>query len=270
MSIIELLSYGFVQRAIVAGVFIAVLCSLLGVFLVLRGFSLMGDGLAHVTFGSIAVGLLLKVYPPYVAIPITMLNGYGMLKLIERTKLSGDAVIGIFSSAGLSIGVLIASLAGGFNVDLFSYLFGNILAITREDVIISIVLSFVVIFVVVIFYEQLISVSFDIELAKVSGIKTEMINKILILLTALTVVLSMRVVGIMLVSSFMILPNVSALNLAKSFKSTIVYSCGISISSVLIGILISFTFNLPTGATIVLFNLLIFFAIILTKKVLKS
>jgi len=266
LNFFELLNYGFVQRGIIAGTFIAVLCSVLGMFLVLRKLSLVGDGLAHVTFGSVAVGMLLKVYPFYVAIPLTVMSGVGILKLIQRTRMHGDAAIGVVSSAGVSIGVLVASLAGGFNVDLLSYLFGNILAISKGEMVLSIILSIGVILVVLLYYNQLVSITFDEELAKVSGIKTEKINTLLIILISLTVVLSMRVVGIMLVSSFLILPNVAALQLAKSFKKAIIFSIGISVFSVVFGIAISFSFNLPTGATIVLTNLLVFLLSLLIKQ----
>jgi zinc transport system permease protein len=266
MSFFELLHFGFVQRALIAGIFIGLLCSFLGVFLVLRRISLIGDGLAHVTFGSVALGLLFKIYPLYLSIPITLLCGLIIIKIIEKTKLSGDAAIGIVSSAGISIGVLIASIAGGFNVDLFSYLFGNILAITKEEVVLSIILSIFVISIVVLLYHKLVSITFDAEMAKVTGIKTNRINTIFILLIAMTIVLSMRVVGIMLVSSFLILPSVSSLQIAKSFRTTIILSYIFSTFSVLLGISLSFTMNLPTGATIVIINLFIFLILVLFKN----
>ncbi len=265
MEFIEFLNYGFVQRAIIAGSFTAMLCSTLGMFLVLRRLSLIGDGLAHVTFGSVAVGLFLKVYPFYASIPIVLLSGYGIMKLMEKARVYGDAAIGIVSAAGIAAGVLIASVAGGFNVDLFSYLFGNILAISKEDVMLSAALSAVVIAIILLFYHELLSISFDEDLARASGIKTKTVNTVLILLTAITVVLAMKVVGIMLVSALLILPAVSALQVARSFKSAIAFSCFFSILSVLAGILVSFSLNLPTGATIVLLNIAIFVFTLLTK-----
>jgi len=268
VEFIEFLNYGFVQRAIIAGSFIAVLCSALGMFLVLRGLSLIGDGLAHVTFGSVAVGLLLKVYPVYASIPIVLLSGYGIMKLMEKARLYGDAAIGIVSAAGIAVGVLIASVAGGFNVDLFSYLFGNILAIREEEVKLSVALSAIVIAAIILYYHELLSITFDEDLARVSGIKTKTINTVLILLTALAVVLAMRVVGIMLVSALLILPSVSAFQVARSFKSAIVISCFFSVLSVLSGILVSFSFNLPTGATIVILNIAIFVFVLFLKKIM--
>ena len=258
MDLIDLFHYGFIQRALIAGTFIAVLCSILGVFLVLRRLSLIGDGLAHVTFGSVAIGLLLKVYPFYVAVPVVMACALGMVKLMEKARLYGDAAIGIVSTIGIGGGILIASVAGGFNIDLFSYLFGNILAISKSEVIMAALLSIVLIAVVFLYYGELLSATFDEEAAKASGIKTDLLNKVLILLTALTVVLAMKVVGILLISSLLILPPVTALQLARGFKSTIAISAVCGVCSVFIGILVSFILDLPTGATIVMTNFLLF------------
>ena len=232
MEFIEFLNYGFVQRAVIAGSFIALLCSILGMFLVLRRLSLIGDGLAHVTFGGVAVGLLFKVSPLYASIPVVLLGGYGILKLMEKARLYGDAAIGIVSAAGIALGVLIASIAGGFNVDLFSYLFGNILAVSKEEVALSAVMSLTVLAVIGLFYHELISVTFDEDLARVSGIKTKTVNTILVMLTAVTVVLAMRLVGVMLVSALLILPAVSAFQAARSFKGAILLSSAFGVLSV--------------------------------------
>jgi zinc transport system permease protein len=270
MDFIEFLKYGFVQRAIITGTFIAILCSILGMFLVLKRLSLIGDGLAHVSFGSVALGLLLKIYPIYVSIPVVLGSSYGIMKLMEKARIYGDAAIGIVSASGIALGVIIASLAGGFNVDLFGYLFGNILAISIEELILSIVLSLVVITIVLLFYYDLLSATFDEDMAMVSGIKTKRLNTILILLTALTVVLAMRVVGILLVSALLILPPVTAFQISKSFKGAVAYSCIFSVMSVFTGIFLSFTFNLPAGATIVMLNISIFLIILFVKhSVLK-
>jgi zinc transport system permease protein len=267
MEFIEFLSYGFVQRAVIAGSFIAVLCSILGLFLVLRRLSLIGDGLAHVTFGGVAVGLFLKVYPLYASMPVALLGGYGILKLMQRARLYGDAAIGIVSAAGIALGVLIASIAGGFNVDLLSYLFGNILAVSSEEVALSAVMSLTVLAVIGLFYHELISVTFDEDLAKVSGIKTKTVNMLLVMLTAVTVVLAMRLVGVMLVSALLILPAVSAFHMARSFKAAIFIASSFGVLSVLAGILISFSWNLPAGATIVLLNIAIFCFVLISSKV---
>lgn len=258
MDFLDLFSHGFIQRALVAGCFIAVLCSVLGTFLVLRRLSLIGDGLAHVTFGGVAVGLLFGAYPFYMAVPIVMASALGIIKLIDKARLYGDAAIGIVSSLGIAGGILIASAAGGFNIDLFSYLFGNILAISRVEVWTSVLLCFCLIVVIALYYHELLAITFDEESAKASGIKTTRINHILVLLTALTVVLAMKVVGIMLVSALLIIPPVTALQFARGFKTTIIISCLTGIVAVMAGVAISFVLDLPAGASIVIVSFGIF------------
>ena len=214
MSFGEMIGYGFIQRALVAGTLIGLLCSVLGVFLVLRRFSLIGDGLAHFTFGSVALALLLRVSPDRVtlaALPLVMAAAVGILKLSEKARVQGDAAIGIVSALGIAGGVILASLAGGFNVDLFSYLFGSILA----------------------------------------GVNTEAVNILLVLMTALTVVLAMKLVGIMLISALLILPPVAALQLARGFLPALLLSAGLGTLAVVAGLFASVALNLPTGATII-------------------
>ncbi|MBS3919150.1 MAG: metal ABC transporter permease, partial [Deltaproteobacteria bacterium] len=170
------------------------------------------------------------------------------------------------SSIGIAFGVLLASLAGGFNIDLFSYLFGNILAISREEMIFSILLSGVVLLVIVFFYHDLLSITFDEESAKAAGIKTKRINTILFLLTAVTVVLTMKAVGILLTSALLILPAVTSLQISKGFKASLLFSSLVGVLSVIGGIFISFGLNFPTGATIVLFNFCIFMAVFVYRR----
>jgi zinc transport system permease protein len=270
MDIADFIRYGFVQRALVAGTFIALLCSTLGVFLVLRRLSLIGDGLAHATFGSVAVAMLLRMSPLYVSIPIVMVCAVGILRLTERFRVYGDAAIGVVSSLGIAAGVMISSAAGGFNVDLFSYLFGSILSISPAEVVISVALSAAVLFTLFFFYQDLLFITFDEEASKVSGIHTEGINTLFVLLTALTVVLSMKVVGIMLISALLILPAVTALQVSKSFRSTIAIAALAAVFSVIAGILVSFSFNLPTGATIVIVNFGLFSLGLLYKRAAGS
>lgn len=258
MELINFLQYAFIQKAFLAGSFVAVTCAALGMFLVLRKMSLIGDGLSHVSFGAIAFGLFLGVYPFYVAIPLVMLGSLLILKISEKSKVYGDAAIGIVSAIGIAGGVMLASLSKGFNVDLFSYLFGNILAISTTEVIMSVVLSFLVLAVIYIFYWDLFSATFDEEYAKTTGIKTNRINIILSLLTAITVVLSVKMVGVMLVSALLILPAVTALQISKGFKTAIFAAAIFSLVSVIIGITLSFFLDLPTGATIVLVNAFFF------------
>lgn len=266
-GIADFLHYGFIQRALIAGSFIALLCSTLGVLLVLRRLSLIGDGLAHVTFGSVALGMVFKVYPLYASIPVVMLSSLGILKLTQKARIYGDAAIGIVSSIGIAVGVILASVAGGFNVDLFSYLFGNILAISSTEVVIAISLSVVALLVIFFYFNEIFSLTFDEEFARVSGINADRLNSIVALLTAVTVVLTMRVVGIMLTSALLILPAVTAFQVARGFKSSLAIAAAVSLLSVFSGIFFSVALDLPTGATIVVLNFMVFLAVFLYKAV---
>ena len=269
MDIFAALQYSFIRRAFIAGSLIALVCSILGVLLVLRRLSLIGDGLAHVTFGSVAVALLLRQPPSFVAIPIVVASSLGIMKLMQKARLYGDAAIGIVSSLGIAGGVIVASLSGGFNVDLFSFLFGNILSISSAEVVTSIILSGIVLSVVFLFYNEYFSTTFDEEFARISGINVRKINSLLVILTGITVVLTMKVVGIMLTSALLILPAVTALQIAKSFRNTMILSSISGVSSVIVGIYSSFLLNLPTGATIVLVNFLFFITAFLSRRAVR-
>lgn len=266
INFISFFQYAFIQKAFLAGSFVSVTCATLGMFLVLRRMSLIGDGLAHVSFGAIALGLFFGVYPLYVAVPLVMAGSYLMLKITEKAKVYGDASIGIVSAVGISSGVILASLSRGFNVDLFSYLFGNILAISQLEVIFSVVLSLLVLMILYFFYWDLFSATFDEEYAKTTGIKTNSINTLLTLLTAVTVVLSIKVVGVMLVSALLILPSVTALQIARGFTRALLFSVSFALFSVLLGIIVAFVFDIPAGATIVMVNVLFFLLTLVCRK----
>ncbi len=265
MDIIQILQYSFIQKAFIAGSFVAIACSSLGLFLVLRKMSLIGDGLSHVSFGAIALGLFFGLYPFYVAVPVVVLASILILKISEKARVYGDAAIGIVSAVGIAGGVILASLSKGFNVDLFSYLFGNILAISASEAVLSIALSAVVLLVIAFFYWDLFSATFDEEYAKTTGVKTNFINTLLTVLTAITVVLSVKVVGIMLVSALLILPAVTALQISKKFKTALILGGLLSLVSIVFGIIISYILDIPPGATIVMLNA-IFFALAFTYK----
>ena len=261
MQLTEIFSYGFMQRALLSGLLVGILCAVLGVFLVLRRLSLIGDGLSHVTFGSVALALALKTQPTYVtiaALPLVLLSSLGILKLTEKAKIYGDAAIGIVSAAGIAVGVILAGATGGFNVDLFSYLFGSILAISPMETWIAAALFLIVLVTIAFYYHDLFAITFDEELARSSGIRVDGINRLLVLLTALTVVLAMKVMGIMLISALLIFPAVTALQVARGFRSTIVIAAVCAVVSVIGGIFVSFVGNLPTGGVIVLVNAVLF------------
>ncbi len=271
--LIEMFSYQFIQRALAAGILISVLCAVLGVFLVLRRLSLIGDGLAHVSFGSVALALYAGLNGAamlIVSIPVVLLASLGILKLASKARLGGDAAIGIVSSLGVSVGVMLAVLGRGYGVDLFSYLFGSILAISNAELIVAAFLFVTVLAVLWLYYNDLVALTFNEELAAVSGINNRFLNSLLAVLSALTVVLSMKLVGVMLISSLLILPASTALQLAKSFRMTVILSVLSAIIAVTGGIIFSFLLNLPTGATIIILSFILFSVAFLFRRVYAS
>jgi zinc transport system permease protein len=267
--IISALQYTFMQRALLVGIMIAISSSFLGIFLVLRRYSMIGDGLAHVSFATVAFALLFQQSPLIISIPIVILASFLILKLSEENRIGGDAAIGLVASFSVALGVFISSLAKGFNVDLFSYLFGSILVIGQNDVIFSIFLSITVIGVILFYYQDLFALTYDEEYAVVMGKKPKKLSRILAVLTSITIVLGIRVVGTMLISSLIIFPTVTALQLNRGFKQTIALAIFISVSAVVLGIFASFALNLPTGSTIVLVNSA-FFAITFLIRIIKG
>lgn len=258
MELCDILSYEFIRRALAAGVMIAAVSSILGIFLVLRRFSLIGDGLAHVTFGSVAIAMLIGISPTYItlaALPLVIISSLIILRLTRSKRVQGDAAIGIVSSIGIATGIILVSLSNGYNVDLFSYLFGNILTVTQTELVLAVIVFMIIVATVIIFYDDLLAVTFDEELALTMGIKTNRINLILFMLTAVAAVLAMKVAGIMLVSAMLILPPLTALQLSMSFKKTIIAAACFSVVSVICGIILAFLLNLPAGGTIVVFNI---------------
>jgi zinc transport system permease protein len=263
---LELLQYGFMQKALLTGVVIAIACSLLGVFLVLRRYALIGDGLAHVAFGGVASGILFGIAPFLSALLFSLIGSIGILRIKEKASVHGDSAIGIVSHASLGIGIFILSIANGFNVDILSYLFGSILAIKTSEVMLSVALAALVIGLIVVFYNELFASTFDENAAKTFGIRTGFLNTMLIMLTAITVVSSMRVVGLMLASSLIILPASTALQFRLSFKKTLFISALIGVLTVVLGLFISYAFDFAVSGTIVLVNAALFLASYLVQK----
>ncbi len=266
--IIDVITSTFILKALLVGILVAVSSSFLGIFLVLKKYSMIGDGLAHVSFATIAIALVLGMAPLLVSIPLVILASFLILKLNEKAEIHGDAAIGLVASFSVAFGYLIASYTNGFTVDLSSYLFGSILLITNLDVYLSIALSVVVISTVLYLYNNLFALTYDEEFSKVLGINTNILNYIISILTSITVVLGIRVVGTMLISSLIIFPTVTALQVSKGFKSTIKYASIVSILSVIIGVILSIIINSPSGATIVVING-IFFILFYSKKKLN-
>jgi len=262
-------SYDFMRNALAAGIFIGISCAIIGVFLVLRRFSMVGDGLAHTSLATIALGMLLGVSPIWISIPLVIAASFFILRLSQKANVWGDSAIGFVSAVSVALAVIIASRAKGFNNDLNNYLFGNILAVSQGEILLSLALFAVIATLTAIFYRDLFALSFDEDFARVIGIKAGIINHFLIALTAIVVVLGIRLVGTMLVSSLIIIPALSALQISANFRQTIILSMVFSVISVLFGILLSYVFDVPTGAAVVLLNALIFFAALAVKRIKK-
>lgn len=250
MSIInEIFSYTFLSRAFLVGILVSLSASLIGVSLVLRRFSMIGDGLSHVGFGALGVASLFALSPMAVTLPVVVLAALFLLNLSKKSK-GGDGSIALISSGSLAIGVLAVSL-GGVNTDLNAYLFGSILAVSKSDAYISIVLSAFTLFSYVIFYHQIYITTFDPAFSKATGIKTERYTLLLSLLTAMIVVIGMRILGSLLISSLIIFPAMTAMKVARSYRNVTIISALESVIAFAIGFIISYACSLPTGASIV-------------------
>lgn len=246
------------QRALIAGVLIGVIAPTIGVFLVLRRLSLIADTLAHVALAGVAVGLLAGTYPLAGALALTLLGAFGIERLRVSGRLFGETALAIFLSGGLAIAVVVIGLAGGFTVDLFSYLFGAITAVQPRDLWLILTLGLIALGTIAVFYKELFAIAFDEEGARVQGIPVEALNLLLTALVAVTVVVAMRVVGILLTSALIVIPAATALRLAKSFRGTLVIALAASLISVLAGIAASFYFNIATGGAVVVCAIMLF------------
>lgn len=254
---LDFLQYGFMLRGFTVGLIVAVIAPLIGVFLVLKRYSLITDTLSHVSLAGIALGLLFGLNPSLTALGVTVATALGLEKL-RRGKLYGEAALAIFLSGSLALAVVIFSLARGFNVNLLNYLFGSILTVSQGDVYLVAGLALVVVTAILFCFKELVAVTYDEEAAQVLGLPVKSINAVFILLAALTVAISIPVVGVLLITALVVIPAVTALRLQKNLRIMIIYAELISVFSVVSGIIISFYFNLAAGGTIVLLMLAIF------------
>jgi zinc transport system permease protein len=252
-----------------SGVAVAITCSTIGLFLVLRRQSLFADALSHMAFGGIAIGLFANLYPIWTAFIVSIFAALGITKLRESTKIPPDSAVAVLLSAGLAVGVVLIGLAGGFTLDLYSFLFGNILLISISDQEIIFVASAVILSILYFVYRKLMYVAFDEEQAKVSGINVSRLNYLFIVLASITVIASIRLVGVLLISSLIVIPNITAIMFGKGFKKTTLISISIAILSVLIGIVISYIMNLAPGGTIVLVSVTAFLATMTAKYLIN-
>lgn len=262
-----LFSQQFLVRALVVGVLISLCSALLGVSLVLKRFSMIGDGLSHVAFGAMAIATAASVAPLYFALPIVVVAAFLLLRMSESGKIKGDAAIALISTGSLAVGVLATSMTTGMNVDIYNYMFGSILTMSEGDVVTSSIIALVIISLFVLFYNEIFAVTFDESFAKATGTKVSVYNMLIAALTAVTIVIGMRMMGALLISSLIIFPTVTSMRLCKSFKSVVLSSVIISVFCFVSGLLLSIKIEAPTGASVVVMNIFMLICFTLLKAV---
>ncbi len=267
----DMVEHTFMQRAIIVGLLVSLCAALLGVSLVLKRYSMLGDGLSHVGFAIITVSTVLGFTSPlYISIPGVILTAIILLKLGNNRKMKADSSIALISTSALATGVIITDLTTGLNTDICNFMFGSILAMTKTDVYLSIVVSIIVVLLFIIYYRKIFIITFDEEFGKASGLKTGRYTMLLAILTAVTIVVGMRMMGTLLISSIIIFPALTSMRVFKTFKTVILSSVVVSISAFLIGVLLSYIFNMSTGATIVIVNLILFIIFNIIEKILNE
>ena len=254
----SMFGYHFIQRALVVGVLVSLCAALLGVSLVLKRYSMIGDGLSHVGFGALAVASAFHLAPLAVAVPVVVLSAILLLRLRGSSRVKGDAAIAIISSSALAIGVIVVSVTSGMNTEVSSYLFGSILSLSRGDAILSVILSLAVLALFLLFYPRLFAVTFDETFARATGTRAELYNTLLAVLTAVTVVLGMRMMGALLISSLIIFPALCAMKLCRSFRGVVLCAAAISVLCFVLGMMASYAFETPSGASVVAADLIAF------------
>ncbi len=253
--ILEIFSYPFLTRALIVGILVSLCASLLGVSLVLKKYSMIGDGLSHVGFGALAIATALNAAPLVVAVPVCIIAAIFLLRLSENSNLKGDSAIAVVSSGALAVGIMVISMTTGMNTDVYNYMFGSILALSNQDAILCIVLSIIVISVYILFYNRIFAVTFDETFTRAIGTKTGVYNMVLAVLTAVTVVLGMKMMGALLISSLIIFPAMTSMRVCKTYKYVIMLASVISVVCFCIGMVISYVYGTPTGASIVVVNM---------------
>ena len=254
-TVIEMLSYPFMTRAFLVGSLVALCSALLGVSLVLKRYSMIGDGLSHVGFGAMAIAAAMNAAPLTVAIPVVIVAAILLLRISGNAKIKGDAAIALISTTSLAVGVMVISLTTGMNTDIYNYMFGSILAMSAEDVKLSLVLSVFVLILFIVFYHKIFAITFDETFARATGVKAGAYNTLIAVLTAVTIVLGMRMMGALLISSLIIFPALTSMRVCRTFKSVIINAAVISVVCLIAGVTLSYVAATPAGASVVLANL---------------
>ncbi|MGC8972206.1 MAG: metal ABC transporter permease [bacterium] len=253
-----ILQYSFMQDALINGVLIGILCPLIGTFLVLKNLSLIADGIAHFSFGGIALGIVLGISPNFTLLIFSLIGGLMINYIIRKSSLFGDTVIAILLSTGLAIGITIISIAKGMNFNINAYLFGSLLAIDRGEIIFALYFGIPVIILTLIFYRPLLYITLDEDSAKASGLPVEILNTLLVLISTITVAITIRIAGILLASALTVIPVATGMQISKSFKGTLVSSVTVGVISIILGLFLSYCLNIAPGGAIVIVNVLIF------------
>ena len=267
--IMEMMSYPFIVRAFIVGILVSLCAALLGVSLVLKQYSMIGDGLSHVSYGALSIAVACGIAPLKLSIPIVVLAAYLLLRMNENGMMKSDAAIAAMSASALAIGVTVTSLTTGMTTDVCSYMFGSILAMSTEDVVLSIILSIVVLILFSVCYHNIFAVTFDENFAKATGVKVSLFNTLISVLTAITIVLGMQMMGAMLISSLIIFPALSSMRIFKSFKSVMISSALLAVVCFCIGMVVSYIYSTPAGASVVLVNLCVFVLFFVVGEIKK-
>ncbi|MBI4691715.1 MAG: metal ABC transporter permease [Nitrospirae bacterium] len=262
----EILSYGFMQRAIITGMIVSILTGIISVLVVLRRVAFVGSGISHAAFGGVAIGFLAGINPMITAMIYSILVAFGIERISSGGKVAEDTAIGIFFSSSMALGIVLISLSKSYNVDLFGYLFGSILAISEKEMWLTIGMTFVILGMLMAIMKELLLTTFNEELAIVGGIPTGLVKSIFLISMAVAIVMSIKVVGIILVSALLVIPGAVAQLLSKSFYPMLLISCLIALFSTVAGLYLSYRFDISPGGTIVLIITGLFFAAFLRSK----
>jgi len=256
----EMLSYPFLVRALAGGILVSLCASLLGVSLVLKRYSMIGDGLSHVSFGALSSAVAFGWSPLRVSVPVVVVAAFFLLRIRSNGKMKSDAAIAMISAVALASGIIVTSMTTGMTTDVSSYMFGSILAMSKEDVRLSVVLSVFVLGLFLICYNKIFAVTFDENFARATGVNVSWYNVLIAVLTAVTIVLGMRMKGAMLISSLIIFPSLTSMRVFKSFRGVVISSGVLSVVCFVIGMMASYRYSTPAGASVVMVNLAAFLA----------
>lgn len=254
----NILQYPFITRALIVGVFVSFCAALLGVSLVLKRYSMIGDGLSHVGFSALSIAVAMNWAPMIISIPVIILTAILLLHFSEKNKISGDAAIALISTSSLALGIIAVSITSGINIDVFNYMFGSILAISQSDLTLSIIISTIVLILFIMSYNKIFAITFDENFSYAIGINVKLYKMLLAVLTGIMIVVGMKIMGALLMSSLIIFPTLSSTRVCKRFKSVAINSAIISIVSFIVGLAFSYFCSTPTGATVVAIDLIIF------------